>query len=176
MGVTSTVGVGSVFWFELNLAQGESANTLSTVSVKPPEEQPVVPVPVPRSVLYVEDNPDNMALIEQLLAARAGFNLLGAQDAMRGIAMARSYQPDVIMMDINLPGISGIEALKILQADVSTAHIPVLALSANAMPHDIAKGLAAGFYAYLTKPIKVNELMTALDQGLAMAAQSLCNK
>jgi CheY-like chemotaxis protein len=75
-------------------------------------------------------------------------------------------------MDINLPGISGIEALKILQNDPLTAHIPVLALSANAMPHDIASGLAAGFYDYLTKPIRVNEFMEALDRGLALAAKS----
>jgi len=172
MGVSSTVGVGSVFWFELNLSNAAAVAPLPLELPRPPEAQPVEPTPVPRSVLYVEDNPANMALIEQLLAERTGFNLLGAQDAMRGIAMARSFQPDVIVMDINLPGITGIEALKILQADPATAHIPVLALSANAMPHDIKKGLAAGFYAYLTKPIKVNEFMAALDQGLALAAKS----
>jgi CheY-like chemotaxis protein len=91
---------------------------------------------------------------------------------MRGIDMARSFQPEVIVMDINLPGISGIEALRILQADPTIAHIPVMALSANAMPHDIEKGLAAGFYAYLTKPIKVNEFLAALDLGLALPAKS----
>jgi CheY-like chemotaxis protein len=73
-------------------------------------------------------------------------------------------------MDINLPGISGIQALKILREDPATAHIPVLALSANAMPRDIEKGLAAGFFRYLTKPIKVNEFMEALDLGLILAA------
>ncbi|MDD5470659.1 MAG: ATP-binding protein [Sideroxydans sp.] len=168
MGVSSTVGVGSVFWFELNLSSGADAPTPVELA-KPLEPAAVAHLPVPRSVLYVEDNPANMALIEQLLAERTGYNLMGAQDAMRGIAMARSFQPEVIVMDINLPGISGIEALKILHADPTTVHIPVLALSANAMPHDIQKGLAAGFYAYVTKPIKVNEFMAALDQGLAMA-------
>jgi CheY-like chemotaxis protein len=174
MGVTSTAGQGSVFWFELNLAAAAAAATAS-----PPELPPVpeldAPLPdseVMRSVLYVEDSPANMVLIEQLLARRAGMQLLGAQDAMRGIAMARSFQPDVIVMDINLPGISGIEALKILQDDPLTARIPVLALSANAMPNDIAVGLAAGFYAYLTKPIKVPEFMAAIDRGLALAAKS----
>jgi CheY-like chemotaxis protein len=75
-------------------------------------------------------------------------------------------------MDINLPGITGFQALKSLQQDPATQHIPVLALSANAMPHDIEKGLAAGFLRYLTKPIKINELMQALDVALAVAQES----
>ena len=76
-------------------------------------------------------------------------------------------QPDVILMDINLPGISGIEALKILREDASTKHIPVVALSANAMPQDVERGMTAGFFSYLTKPIKVKEFMDALDAALA---------
>jgi CheY-like chemotaxis protein len=171
IGVSSTVGVGSVFWVDLNLT--------SEASAAPPLEPipPVEPVawtnqPLSRSVLYVEDNPANMALIEQLLAERPGYHLMSAEDAGRGIAMARSFQPDVIVMDINLPGISGMEALKMLRADPATAHIPVLALSANAMPYDIEKGLAAGFYAYLTKPLKVNEFMAALDQGCQSVRRS----
>jgi CheY-like chemotaxis protein len=72
-------------------------------------------------------------------------------------------------MDINLPGISGITALRILAEDPATAHIPVIALSANAMPHDIEKGLEAGFFRYLTKPIKVNEFMDTLDVTLKFA-------
>ncbi|HTE93489.1 MAG TPA: response regulator, partial [Bradyrhizobium sp.] len=77
--------------------------------------------------------------------------------------------PDVILMDINLPGISGITALKILALDPTTAHIPVVALSANAMPRDIEKGLEAGFFRYLTKPIKVDEFMETLDVTLNFA-------
>jgi CheY-like chemotaxis protein len=83
-----------------------------------------------------------------------------------GIEYARAYQPHLILMDINLPGISGIEALRILRADASTAHIPIIALSANAVPRDISRGLEAGFFNYLTKPIKVNEFMDALDLAL----------
>jgi len=75
-------------------------------------------------------------------------------------------------MDINLPGISGIKALRILSEDPTTAHIPVIALSANAIPRDIEKGLEAGFFRYLTKPIKVNELMETLDLALEHARAS----
>jgi len=93
--------------------------------------------------------------------------------AGRGIEIARNSRPDVILMDINLPGISGIQALGILAEDPTTAHIPVIALSASAMPRDIEKGLEAGFFRYLTKPIKVNELMQTLDMALERAkAQS----
>jgi CheY-like chemotaxis protein len=91
---------------------------------------------------------------------------------MRGIEMARSVKPDVIVMDIQLPGINGFDALNILQSDPATAHIPVLAISANAMPRDVDKGLIAGFYRYITKPIKVTEFMQALDEGLAMRVKA----
>ena len=80
--------------------------------------------------------------------------------------MARASQPDVILLDINLPGISGLQVLEILAAAPSTAHIPVVALSANAMPGDIGNGLTAGFFRYLTKPIKINEFMDTLDAAL----------
>ncbi len=107
-----------------------------------------------------------MELVEQLIARRSDMRLLSAEDGACGIALARVHQPTVILMDVNLPGINGIQALKILREDALTAHIPVLAISANAMQHDIQKGLDAGFMFYLTKPIKVNAFMEALDQAL----------
>ena len=167
IGVTSTVGGGSVFWFELNAASAPELVEDELLVLPLPEAMSPADASV-RTLLYVEDNQANMALVEQLIARRPDMRLLGAQDAMRGIAMARAHQPDLILMDINLPGISGMQALAILQDDPTTRHIPVLALSANAMPRDIEKGLAAGFYCYLTKPIRVNEFMTALDEGLAL--------
>jgi CheY-like chemotaxis protein len=126
-----------------------------------------------RTLLYVEDNQANMELVEQLIARRPDMRLLGAKDGTRGVTLARIHQPEVILMDINLPGISGIQALKILREDPVTAHIPVLAISANAMPRDIVKGLAAGFFRYLTKPIKINEFMEALDTALELAEKGL---
>jgi CheY-like chemotaxis protein len=110
-------------------------------------------------------------LVEDIIARRPDIHLLSAQDATRGIELARAFQPDVILMDINLPGISGIEALALLAADTETAHIPVIALSANAIPRDIAKGLQAGFFRYLTKPIKVAEFMATLDAAMELARE-----
>jgi PAS domain S-box-containing protein len=168
IGVESTVGTGSVFWFELNAA-GEPqllADEDAPATNLPAQVQQGAPL---RTLLYVEDNPANLKLIEQLIARRPDMRLLSARDGNRGIQLARSHQPEVILMDINLPGISGIEALRILRADPATAHIPVVALSANAMPRDIEKGLQAGFFRYLTKPIKVNEFMHTLDVALEFA-------
>lgn len=92
--------------------------------------------------------------------------MLSAIDGNLGIALARAHLPDVILMDINLPGISGIQALEILREDPVTTRIPIIAISANAMPRDIEKGLEAGFFRYLTKPIKVAEFMDVLDMAL----------
>ncbi|ANX03617.1 ATP-binding protein [Immundisolibacter cernigliae] len=168
IGVASTVGTGSVFWVELSRAAEP------TLAANPDETLAHLPTLIPhdpalRCVLCVEDNPANLRLIEQLVARRPHTRLLSAGDATVGIELARAHQPEVILMDINLPGISGIRALAILRQDPLTRHIPVIAVSANAMPRDIRKGLDAGFFGYLTKPIKVNEFMEALDLALAHA-------
>ncbi len=165
IGVETTAGVGSVFWIELNRAAAPPLAAFANASLAPlqtPAQQGVAL----RTLLYVEDNRVNMELVEQLIARRPDMRLLGAADGTRGIALARTHQPALILMDINLPGMSGIEALKILRADPATQRIPVLALSANAMPRDIEQGLAAGFFRYLTKPIKVTDFMEALDMAL----------
>jgi PAS domain S-box-containing protein len=170
IGVESTIGEGSVFWFELSSAAAPHL----TADVAEPAAEPQAHTqhgPQLRTLLYVEDNPANLKLIEQLIARRPDMRLLSATDGARGIHLARTNQPEVILMDINLPGISGIEALRILREDPQTAHIPVVALSANAMPRDIEKGLQAGFFRYLTKPIKVNEFMKALDAVMDFARQ-----
>jgi PAS domain S-box-containing protein len=166
--VESTVGVGSVFSWELDAVTAPvlEARTTGSVPMPSPEAAPGAPL---RTLLYVEDNPANLKLVEQLIARRPALRLLTAVDGNQGIQLARAHQPDVILMDINLPGISGLEALKILRDDPTTAHIPIVALSANAMPRDVAKGLEAGFVSYLTKPIKVPEFMEALDAALYSA-------
>jgi PAS domain S-box-containing protein len=170
IGVESVVGMGSVFWFELNSATAPelAVERVEAGAMPQPEVQAGAPL---HTLLYVEDNPANLMLIEQLIARRPGMRLLSARDGNRGIQLARANQPEVILMDINLPGISGIEALRILRDNPATAHIPVVALSANAMPRDIEKGLQAGFFRYLTKPIKVHEFMDTLDVTLEFARQ-----
>ncbi|MDD5578479.1 MAG: ATP-binding protein [Methylobacter sp.] len=164
IGVESTVGVGSEFWSELirdvtpPLAVG---NLLPAELVPPAQEHARL-----RTLLYVEDNPANLMLVEQIIECYPYLRMLSAADGNLGIALARAHLPDVILMDINLTGISGIKAMKILREDPETRHIPVVALSANAMPRDIEKGLEAGFFQYLTKPIKIKELMNALGDAL----------
>jgi CheY-like chemotaxis protein len=172
IGVESTVGLGSVFWFELNSTAEPTLEieTAQPAAIEAVEIEHGAPL---RTLLYVEDNPANLKLIEQLIARRSDIRLLSARDGNLGIQLARAHQPDVILMDINLPGISGIQALKILRDDPVTAHIPVVALSANAMPRDVEKGLQAGFFRYLTKPIKVDEFMRTLEVALEFAAQEV---
>ena len=168
IGVDSTVGKGSVFWIELNLTAEPrpAAGAAEPTAVAQARVQADAQL---RTLLYVEDNPANLMLVEDLVARRPDIRLLSAMDGNRGVEIARASLPDVILMDINLPGISGVQALKILHADPATAHIPVIALSANAIPRDIKKGLEAGFFRYLTKPIKVNEFMDTLDVALKLA-------
>ena len=168
IGVESTPGTGSVFWVELGLTGAP------TVAIQEADRamlaRPTVPDGTPlRTLLYVEDNPANLELIEQIIERRPDLRMLGAADGNLAIEFARAYQPEVILMDINLPGISGIEALHILRADALTAHIPIIALSANAARRDIESGLAAGFFNYLTKPIKVDQFMNVLDAALTFS-------
>jgi len=169
IGAESTVGTGSLFWFEL-MAVAELPHFFSEEEEEDDDATLTRPSVThgtqPHTLLYVEDNPANMKLVEKIIARHPDFRLLTAVDGASGIDIARVNQPDVILMDINLPGISGYEALKILLSEPATAHIPVIALSANAMPLDIEIGLNAGFFRYLTKPIKVNKLMEALDVAL----------
>jgi PAS domain S-box-containing protein len=170
IGVESTVGGGSVFWFELNSAAAPqlAVDTAVRAAIAPAQVRHGA---ARRTVLYVEDNSANLKLVEQLIARHPNMRLLSALNGNLGIELARANRPDVILMDINLPGISGVEALKILREDPATAHIPVVALSANAMPRDIEKGLRAGFFRYITKPIKVDEFMDMLNVALEFAGQ-----
>jgi signal transduction histidine kinase/CheY-like chemotaxis protein len=164
IGVKSKVGVGSEFWFELNRDVTPSlldAHNLPTeLMAKVPDEAAML------TLLYVEDNPANLLLVEQIITGYPNMRMLSARDGYLGIALARTQKPDVILMDINLPGIGGFEALAILRDDPLTADIPVLAISANAMPRDIRKGMEAGFLGYLTKPIRINEFNDALTLAL----------
>jgi len=168
LGVESVADKGSEFWLEL-LSTEEPALVLGK-GEPAADIQALIEAGAPRrTLLYVEDNPANMKLVEQLIARCPDLLLLTAVNAALGIEIARTALPDVILMDINLPGMNGVEALAVLRDDPDTAHIPVIALSANAMARDITVGMEAGFFSYLTKPIKINEFMETLNEALAFA-------
>lgn len=169
IGVQSTVGEGSVFWFELDAVDGPVVPTDGgdatlglPVSTRPARAS---------TLLYVEDNPANMKLVQKIIERYPDIRLLMASDGKAGVELARTALPDVILLDINLPGINGFETLKMLRDDPLTASIPALAISANAMQSDIKKGQEAGFMRYLTKPIKVDEFMLALNAALDISAR-----
>jgi PAS domain S-box-containing protein len=170
IGVESALGVGSFFWVELPPPAAQSADDRA-----PAIAAAAFPLPAPvlsqlRTLLCVEDNPANLSLVERMLERRDDIRVLAAQDAIQGVALARTLRPDVILMDINLPAISGFSALEMLAQDPGTAHIPVIALSALAMPRDIERGTAAGFFHYLTKPVKLDEFLAVVDSALRSGA------
>ncbi|MGZ2748964.1 ATP-binding protein [Burkholderia stagnalis] len=173
IGVDSTVGEGSVFWIELDAAPApECASAAANASSAGPAGDATgsdaAGLPA-HTVLYIEDNPANLKLVEQLVARRADLRMLSAATGRHGVELARLARPRVIVMDINLPDISGIDALACLRAQPETAGIPVVALSSNAMTRDIDTGLKAGFFRYLTKPIRIDQFMQALAEAVAAA-------
>jgi PAS domain S-box-containing protein len=167
IGVESIVGEGSTFWIELD--QASQSQIIDMLQPELQVQQQLQTNAQIYTLLYVEDNPANLMLVEEIIARRPDIRLLSAKNARQGLKLARAALPDVILMDINLPGFSGYDAFNMLIDDPHTAHIPVVALSANAMPRDIEKGLEAGFFRYLTKPIKVKEFMETIDLALKFA-------
>ena len=125
----------------------------------------------PRTLLYIEDDPADLKLVEQIMVRRPDMRLLSAANGTSGIEIARASRPDVVLMDINLPDMSGYNALNILRSDPATAHLPVIALSANATQINIESGLEEGFFRYLTKPINVDEFLEVLDSALDFSRQ-----
>ena len=124
------------------------------------------------TVLYVEDDAANLMLVEEIVKRRPDLRLLSARDGKHGIALARSALPRVILLDINLPDINGFDAMRILKQDARTAHIPVIALSSAPFPDDIKRGLAEGFFRYLTKPFKLSCFLETLTIALQMAEEN----
>jgi len=169
IGVSSTLGLGSVFWIELRAAPSAALAPKVEERQTPARRREEPKDGTRPMLLYVEDNPANLRLVEEIVAARGDLRQMSAPDARMGIELVRAHLPDVILMDINLPGLSGTEALAILRSDTRTTHIPVIGITANAMPRDIAHGLAAGFFRYVTKPIKVQELNGAINSALEAA-------
>jgi len=170
IGVESIVGTGSTFWFEMGLVaeqQLEPQDHKTGESAKPD----VINGSRQRTMLYIEDNLANMNLIEQIVARMPNVRMCSSMSGNGGIEIALAQMPDLILLDINLPDMNGFEALKILKANKFTMHIPVIAISANAMVHDIEKGRKAGFFNYLTKPIILNEFTAVIKAALESETQ-----
>lgn len=165
IGFDSETGVGSRFWFELPLAQAGHRPTAETTAghLSAPNDEKAVRG---GCVLYVEDNPVNLIIMKHIFRMLPGVELLTADNAEEGLVILYDARPDIVLMDVNLPGISGLDALKMIKADPQTAAIPVIAVSAAAMPSDIESGLEAGFLAYLTKPFDVPSLLKQIRTTL----------
>jgi CheY-like chemotaxis protein len=157
LGAESQVGVGSTFWIDLPPADGSQLQ-----AVEPTATQHDM-ADVPFDVLYIEDNRSNVEVIAAFLAPHAHVRLRAASAGDDGLALARAQRPDIILLDIHLPGMDGYQILQRLRADPGLRDIPVIALSADAMPHDIQRGLAAGFDRYIAKPVDLNQLLGAVN-------------
>jgi CheY-like chemotaxis protein len=171
IGVNSTPGTGTTFWIDLKPAS-PIQNLTASATTQSASSLPLVSEDVHQpTLLYVEDNPANLRLVEELVRFRTDLRLITAPDGHLGIELAFAHVPDLILMDINLPGMSGSEAREVLQTHQKTAHIPIIAVTANAMPRDIQKGIEAGFFRYITKPINIDEFNEAIDSALKAAEQ-----
>ncbi|MGV8934962.1 MAG: PAS domain-containing protein [Gallionellaceae bacterium] len=167
IGFDSVEGQGSTFWMEFSMAGNSERYKIAENNIRYTARQQTARISTrSAAVLYIEDNMMNMRLVQQVFSKRQEWELLGAPDAESGIVLALANLPKVILLDINLPGMSGYEALKVLKQNVKTAQIPVIALSANAMKGDREQGLAAGFTDYLTKPLDIVQLLEVLDRLL----------
>ena len=168
IGFDSETERGSTFWIELPLSEKaehqELALDLSENQLTP--EQPLGEGSQHHRMLYIEDNPMNVYLMQTIFEGISNAELLAAADAEEGVELATSEQPDLILMDIGLPGMDGIEAAGVLKNTKKTKHIPIIAISAAAMKDDIERAKDAGFFAYLTKPINVTEFLKVLRRIL----------
>lgn len=165
VGVESIVGQGSTFWFELPkdtlqpseiITEDEKAKTVDQTAVLESK----------KNILYIEDNPANLRLVTMLLGRLSYIHLRSAHEPLLGLELAEAHQPDLILLDINLPGMDGYQVLQRLQDGAKTKDIPVIAVSANAMQRDINKGMEAGFLDYLTKPINVEKFIERINSVL----------
>lgn len=119
-----------------------------------------------RKVLYIEDNPSNLKLVTQLLGRRPDIELLAASTPVQGIALALAGAPELILLDINMPDMNGYQVLELLKQESKLKNVPVIAVTANAMPRDVERGMAAGFAEYLTKPLDITRFMNTIDRHL----------
>jgi CheY-like chemotaxis protein/anti-sigma regulatory factor (Ser/Thr protein kinase) len=165
IGLESSPGQGSTFWIRLPASNGHPEPAHADGGK--PAAEAAHPVGARRwGVLCIEDNPANLRLIERILSRREDIRLLSAGTPGLGLELAQAHRPALILLDINLPDMDGYDVMKCLRENPATRDIPVVAISANAMPKDLARGKAAGFADYVTKPIEVDRLMKVVLQTL----------
>jgi CheY-like chemotaxis protein len=175
IGFESEQGRGSHFWVDIPLSSEQASLDGDDAVMKDVSGQGDIidADSMSRTLLYIEDNPDNLHLVEAIVGQYKNLHLLSAANAIIGYDLATSKKPDLILMDINLPGMNGLQAMKRLRNTPETRDIPVIALTSNSMPQDIEAGLRAGFDGYLTKPIKVSELMRTIEKTLDYISEPL---
>lgn len=169
IGFESSPGKGSVFWIELPEAAGNERQSGSMDKSAVVGDEIEMMNHLHAKILYVEDNLLNQKLMMQIMAQFPGIDLMIEPNAEAGLATVMRENPQVILMDINLPGMSGIDALKKIRSTETTAHIPVIAISAASMEGDIEKGMQAGFNAYITKPFELRNLLKTIEHTLHAA-------
>ena len=164
IGVDSQLGVGSTFWIEL------PSEKITVLDIKKPIKDFATAMKTPaslRRVLCIDDNPANIALISKLLHMHPHIELITSLSPELGIELARAHLPELILLDINMPGLNGYQVLELIQSDPHLKSIPVIAVTANAMPHDIQRGREAGFADYLIKPLDVEQFLEAVERYLS---------
>ena len=167
IGVESSTGVGSTFWVDLPQALPAAtadARTPSLIRAASGNAH------INHSLLYIEDNVANLRLMRKIVTMHGGLTLIDAGTAASGLELAIAKHPDLILLDLNLPDMDGHDTLRRLREHPTTRHIPVIAITASAMPGDVTQGLVAGFADYLTKPIDIPKLLTLIDRLLERGA------
>ena len=164
--VASDLGTGSTFSIVLPLAEARGETTDGDLTIEPVSQEPAIVKAESRSVLYIEDNPANLKLVTRIFERPGYPTLLTAQDAETGLRLAKDRKPDLVLLDISLPGMDGYEVLDRLRAEPTLRATPVIAVTAHAMPGDADRGLDAGFYGYLTKPLDLEAFAATIDQWL----------
>jgi CheY-like chemotaxis protein len=162
VGFESEAGKGSSFWLELP----EPIDSRVAIEATAPISRSSLDRVTRSVVVYVEDNPSNIAFMESFMADFERIELITAPTAEIGLDIIAHHKPDVVLMDLNLPGMSGFDATRRLKANGETSHIPIVAISAAAMPRDRELAESVGFHSYLTKPVDVDLLAATLQELL----------
>lgn len=165
IGVNSTIGEGSTFWVDLPCAPPplDRVSLPARDTAKPRQ----ISCPGKRTLLYIEDNLSNLTLVEEILGDQPEIDLIAAMQGQLGIDLARKHLPDLILLDLHLPDLTGEEVIRQLWRNDATRHIPIVVISADATAHQIKALMVAGAHAYLTKPLDVSEFLQVVDEAIS---------